>query len=351
MIDSGMPPNDKTVAELGEFGLIDRLTAVFEANFEPEPEPESAFRLDLIVGNGDDAAAWEGPAGTTVFTCDAMVAGSHFDLSYSTPADVGWRSMVSAQSDIAAMGFRPAYSTVTLGLTGNETGSLLDEVYVGMAQACSGFGGRIVGGDVVRSATMFISVAMVGSESPVGHSSTLPMTRSGAKPGDLIAVTGPLGGSAGGLRLLMSGASPSGPAKALIDAHRRPEPSVATGVWLATNGVGCAVDISDGLAADLGRVCRASNATAAIQLADLPVEPELKAVFPDDWPELALGGGEGYQLLFTAPAEVVEAALAMNPAITPIGEIVAGEPQVTVLDKNGSPLTTLMSGHDHFPKR
>jgi thiamine-monophosphate kinase len=209
----------------------------------------------------------------------------------------------------------------------------------------------VVGGDVVRSTAMFISVAMVGAQANGEDEMTIrPMTRSGAKPGDVIAVTGPLGGSAGGLRLLMSGASPDGPEATLIRAHRRPEPSVATGVWLAANGVACAVDISDGLTADLGRVCRASNAAAIIQLADLPVEPELKAAFPDDWPEMALGGGEGYQLLFAAPAKVVEVARTMNPAITPIGEIVAGEPQVTVLDKNGEQVKPSSAGHDHFPK-
>ncbi len=350
MFDPGMPPNEKTVSRLSEFGLIERLVSVFDRNFRPEGEPLDG--LALVLGNGDDAAAWEGPAGATVFTCDAMVDGSHFDLSYSTPADVGWRSMVSCQSDIAAMGFHPTYSTVSLGLTGTESPDLLDDLYTGMAQACSRFGGRVVGGDVVRSGTMFISVAMVGAASHgVGETAARPMTRSGAKPGDVIALTGPLGGSAGGLKLLMSGPVPGGPSgqgATLVQAHRRPEPAVTTGVWLAANGVACASDISDGLTADLGRVCRASGAAAVIRLAEVPVEPALRAVFPNDWVDLALGGGEGYQLLFTASAEVVEAARAAYPAITPIGKVVAGEPQVTVLDENDEQVKPGITGFEHF---
>lgn len=336
-----------TISELGEFGLIERLTGVFESNYRPAREPDGRF--ELLLGNGDDAAAWAGPTGTTVLTCDAMVAGSHFDLSYTQPGDVGWRAMVSCQSDIAAIGFRPAYSTVTLGLTGAEPVKQLDEVYVGMAEACSRFDGRVVGGDVVRSGAMFISVAMVGTDaSGDGKPTTRPMARSGARPGDVIGVTGPLGGSAGGLKLLMSGTALGATEAAFIDAHLRPEPRVETGIRLAASGVACAIDVSDGLVDDLGRVCGASGVAAVIRLAAVPVDPALRRAFPDDWMAMALGGGEGYQLLFTAPIYVVEAARAADPSITVIGEVLAGSPQVTVLDKDGSPVTTTVRGHDHF---
>ena len=341
------------VSDLGEFGLIERLIGVFADNYRPA-ESRADGRFDLLIGSGDDAAAWAGPAGTTVLTCDAMVAGTHFDLAYAAPGDVGWRAMVSCQSDVAAMGFRPAFSTVTLGLTGSEPAEQLDELYVGMAQACSHFGGRVVGGDIVRSETMFISVAMVGTDpSSDPDTSARPMTRSAAKPGDVIAVTGPVGASTGGLRLLMSGLdtdrSVSG--TTLTHAHLRPEPRVATGIWLAANGVACAVDVSDGLVDDLGRVCRASDVAARLRLSKIPVDPTLKKFFPDDWLEMVLGGGEGYQLLFTAPAPVVQAAQRADPSIVAIGEIAAGPPQVTVLDNTGEPIKTPPKGHDHFPKR
>jgi thiamine-monophosphate kinase len=340
------------VSDLGEFSLIERLTGVFADNYRP-PESRADGRFQLLIGVGDDAAAWAGPAGTTVLTCDAMVPGTHFDLAYAAPGDVGWRAMVSCQSDVAAMGFRPAFATVTLGLTGSEPAEQLDELYVGMAQACSHFGGRVVGGDIVRSKNMFISVAMVGTDpSSDPDRPARPMTRSAAKPGDVIAVTGPVGASAGGLRLLMSGADPDpdrGVTEAtLTHAHLRPEPRVTTGIWLAANGVACAVDVSDGLVDDLGRVCRASGVAARVRLPEIPVDPALKKVFPDDWLEMALGGGEGYQLLFTAPSEVVRAARRADPSITVIGEIAAGTPQVAVLDENGSPLKSLVSGFEHF---
>lgn len=339
------------VSDLGEFGLIERLTGVFETHYRPSRVPDAGHRL--LLGIGDDAAVWEAPAGRTVFTCDAMVAGSHFDLSYSRPEDVGWRAMVSCQSDVAAMGFRPAYSTVTLGLTGAEPVEQVDGLYEGMAEACSRFDGRVVGGDVVRSKTMFVSVAMTGADpSADGGPPVRPMTRSGAKAGDVVAVAGMLGGSAGGLRLLMRGDHSQGPdTTALVHAHRRPEPRVEAGVWLAANGVACAVDVSDGLIDDLGRVCGASGVAASVRLAELPVEPALKTMFPDEWPDLALGGGEGYQLLFTASADVVVEAKAVDASITAIGEIVAGDPKVTILAEDGSPIKTTASGFDHFGER
>ena len=344
------------VSDLGEFGLIDRLTAVFDEAFEAgrsqAGEPDG--RLRLLLGVGDDAAAWDGPAGTTVFTCDAMVAGSHFDLNHDLPEEIGWRAAVSCQSDIAAMGYRPTYSTVTLGLTGDEPVEVVDAIYRGMAQACSRFGGRVVGGDVVRAPIVFLSVAMVGTDAaPVTEPPTRPMVRSAATVGDVIAVTGPLGGSAGGLRVLLAeGQAParSEASETLVAAHRRPLPRIETGIWLAAHGVACAVDVSDGLVADLGRVCAAGEVGAALHMEKLPVEPALRTVFPDDWADLALGGGEGYQLIFTAPGELVERARGFDPSIVVIGEVVEGPAKVTVVDEDGATYEPASSGFDHFPK-
>ena len=336
-----------SVRELGEFGLIDRLRRVFEANYSRPGERDDPFRL--LVDNGDDAAAWDGPAGTTVLTCDAMVGGTHFDLAYSSPEDVGWRAMVSCQSDIAAMGFVPAYSTVTVGLTGAEEAETIEGLYVGMAQACSRYGGRIVGGDVVRAVGIFLSVAMVGADpSAATGRPTRPMTRSAARGGEVIAVTGPVGGSAGGLRILKEGLDMRGSdAGALVRAHLRPRPRVSTAIRLAAAGVRCAVDISDGLLADLIRVCGASGMGAVVRMADLPVQPELKTVFPDDWREMALSGGEGYQLLFTAPEGLIDAAREVDPDIVSIGEVLSDRREVSVVAEDGSRIEG-RSGFDHF---
>lgn len=336
-----------SVRELGEFGLIDRLRRVFETNYSYRGERDDAFRL--CVENGDDAAAWDGPAGTTVLTCDAMAAGTHFDFAYSSPEDVGWRAMVSCQSDIAAMGFLPAYSTVTVGLTGEEETETVERLYVGMAQACSRYGGRIVGGDVVRAVGLFLSVAMIGADPSVATGgATRPMTRSAARAGDVIAVTGPVGGSAGGLEILKGGKDARGPdAEALVRAHLRPRPRVWTAIRLAAAGVRCAVDVSDGLLADLIRVCESSGKGAVVRMADLPVQPELKAAFPDDWREMALSGGEGYQLLFTAPRELVHAARKVDPDIVSIGEVQDDQREVSVVAEDGS-MVEGRSGFDHF---
>ena len=336
-----------SVQELGEFGLIDRLRHVFEANYSHRGERGDPLRL--LVENGDDAAAWDGPAGTTVLTCDAMAAGTHFDLAYSSPEDVGWRAMVSCQSDIAAMGFLPSYSTVTVGLTGEEDAETVERMYVGMAQACSRYGGRIVGGDVVRAVGVFISVAMIGADPSVSTGrATRPMTRSAARAGDVIAVTGPVGGSAGGLEILKEGKDALGTdAEALVRAHLRPRPRVWTAIRLAAAGVRCAVDISDGLLADLMRVCESSGKGAVVRTAELPVQPELKAVFPDDWRELALSGGEGYQLLFTAPRELVDAAREIDPDIVSIGEVLDDQREVSVVTEDGSSFEGRI-GFDHF---
>ena len=336
-----------SVQELGEFGLIDRLRHVFEASYSPRGERGDPFRL--LVENGDDAAAWDGPAGTTVLTCDAMAAGTHFDLAHSSPEDVGWRAMVSCQSDIAAMGFVPAYSTVTVGLTGTEEVETIERLYVGMAQACSRYGGRIVGGDVVRAVGIFLSVAMVGADpSAATGRPTRPMTRSAARGGDVIAVTGPVGGSAGGLRVLKEGMDPRVPdAESLVRAHLRPRPRVSTAIRLATGGVRCAVDISDGLLADLMRVCGSSGKGAVVRMADLPVQPELKVVFPDDWRQMALSGGEGYQLLFTAPEGLIDAAREVDPDIVSIGEVLNDPREVSVVAEDGSRIEG-RSGFDHF---
>ena len=336
-----------SVQELGEFGLIDRLRRVFETNYSHRRGRDDPFRL--LVENGDDAAAWDGPAGTTVLTCDAMSAGTHFDLAYSSPEDVGWRAMVSCQSDIAAMGFVPAYSTVTVGLTGKEDARTVERLYVGMAQACSRYGGRIVGGDVVRAVGMFLSVAMIGADpsAPAGRP-TRPMTRSSARTGDLIAVTGPVGGSAGGLKILKEGLDARGPdAEELVRAHLRPRPRICTAIRLAAAGVGCAVDISDGLMADLMRVCASSGKGAVVRMADLPVQPGLKAIFPDDWRDMALAGGEGYQLLFTAPKELVDGAREFDTDIVSIGEVLDDQREVSVVAEDGSRIEGL-SGFDHF---
>ena len=174
----------------------------------------------------------------------------------------------------------------------------------------------IVGGDIVKSPAFFISVALEGFSRESGSDALL--LRDYAKSGEEIAVTGTLGASGAGLKLLTEGADGSGlfSYDFLTKAHNRPVPRVVEGETLARLGVRCAMDISDGLYDDLGKLCRASSVGARIRAADIPADARLKATYPTSWLEFALGGGEDYELLFTAPGSVIR--LAQQTIRTPV---------------------------------
>ena len=334
------------VSEKGEFELIEALAAVCARRSLAQTESlgERGFRLRLSIG--DDAAAWDAAPGAIVFTTDTMVDGTHFDLSRIRWRELGWKSMAASLSDVAAMGCAPTFSVVTLGLRPDLPVGGLEEMYEGMQDACVRYGGAIVGGDVVRSPVLFITVSMQGA----AWRSTPLLTRSGASPGDLVAVTGHLGSSAGGLLVLRGAARPGSPeARPLIDAHNRPQPRVELGAALARAGATAVIDVSDGLVDDLGKLAKASGVDAVIRSDLVPVHPSLKRLFPDRRLDLALGGGEDYELLFTASPETVEAAAARTDIpVTVIGSTSEGDGLVTVLDEDGDVIAPQSGGWDHF---
>ena len=343
------------VSELGEFNLIDRLAAVISRQNAQRIQALDDRGFRILRAIGDDAAAWDAPAGARVITTDTMVEGVHFNLSYTDWRSLGWKCLATNISDIAAMGCIPTYAVVTLGLRPDLPVEGLDALYEGMMEVAALCGGAIVGGDVVKSPAFFITVALQGT----AHAPDAPiLLRSAANPGDLIAVTGPLGASAAGLRLLMSGASPQAaadPAAAyLTRAHNRPVPRVKEGVSLAAAGVRCAMDISDGLMDDLEKLCRASEVSALLHADRIPVDRRLKSAFPHDWLNLAVAGGEDYELLFTAPPELMDkasSALPEPPAV--IGRVVerpgdADVPPVRLLDAQSNPIDVTSGGWDHF---
>ncbi|MDP6772018.1 MAG: thiamine-phosphate kinase, partial [Anaerolineales bacterium] len=290
------------VNEIGEFELIRLLSKTLSDNYANN-ELDTIY--SEVVGLGDDAAVWDVPAGHQAFTTDSLVNDVHFDLRFIDPVDLGWKSMVASQSDIAAMGFRPLFTTVSLGLSGKEDLDLLKGIYKGVADAASQFGGKVVGGDTVKSKTLFISISMLGYD-PSDDPQTNPLKRSTAKPGEVVAVTGSLGSSAGGLRILLDKTASLPKSQQLIESHTRPSPQIETGVWLAGHGIKCAADISDGLIADLGHICEASKVGAEIKIDALPVDADLKSIFPADWKDLSLSGGEDYQLVFTGSKESID---------------------------------------------
>lgn len=324
------------VSELGELGLIELIASVV-ADSRVEPP---------LIGIGDDAAAWACDGSLHLATSDALVEGVHFSLTTSTWHELGWKALAVNASDIAAMGGAPRYALVALGLPPDTDVEGVSQLYQGMAELGRQLQVAIVGGDVTAAPLVVISVALFGTASEGGAI----LTRSAAAPGELIAVTGHLGASAAGLAVLRGGTAPDAETTAhLRGAHLTPRPRVAEGQALARNGVRAAIDISDGLVHDLGHICRASGVGARVWATRVPIDPAARTAFGGRALELALGGGEDYELLFTAPSTVMDRLAAAMPCpITVIGETTAGEGRVAVLDEEGNELALGSTGWEHF---
>ncbi len=339
------------VRDVGEFGLIDMLARAVANDNDAliERLGRRGFRVRLSIG--DDAAAISAPAGLRVLTTDTMVEGVHFDLAHTPWRDLGWKALAVNLSDAAAMGAEPVCSLVTLGLRPDLPVSGLLEMYAGIMEAHTRYGGALLGGDVVKSPAFFVSVTLEGAAQSRGDQERL-LTRDSARPGDLIAVTGHLGSSAGGLRVMMDDLESTmdeDTASHLREAHNRPTPRVAEGAALAAAGVTTAMDVSDGLVADLRKLCEASHVGAVLDNAQSAADPCLRRAFPNDWSRLALTGGEDYELLFAAPPDVMERAIhALEVPVHVIGKVIDGPPSVNVLDPNGREVSLDSGGWDHF---
>ena len=335
------------IKDLGEFGVIDLLTRLV-IDQRTGSGNAGSFSLNLTVDNGDDTAAWS-PSHVgrinELFTTDTMVEGVHFTRETTPWEDLGWKSLASNISDVASMGGMPTYALVTLGLPPETDVSDLESLYKGMLQISNECGLAIVGGDLVRSPVVFITVALTGAME--GQ----PMVRTGARPGDLVAVTGHLGSSGGGLKLMLEGSLEQGDAADFLRvSHRRPRPAVSVGQSLVESEITTAMDVSDGMADDLSKLCRASGVSAKIFADRLPVHPLLKSRFPHDCLDLALGGGEDYVLLFTgSPSKVNHVVSGLTGGAAVVGEITDGEPgKVTVVNAQGIEIPAGNRGWDHF---
>ena len=332
------------VRELGEFGLIERLSRRVSAS-PAAASHSSEPPVRVRVGIGDDAAVWDAAGASEVLTTDTIVEGTHFTLATTGWNDLGWKALATNLSDVAAMGAAPGVAVVTLGLPPDTAVEDVDALYDGLVDAAATFGASVAGGDVVASPTLFITIALTGVLERE------PMLRSAAQPGDLVAVTGALGASAAGLAVLQGATIAEGAdAEALRTAHRRPWPRVAEGAALAAAGVRSAMDITDGLVDDLGKLCTAAGRAARIEAACVPVHPAALAAFPADALAMALNGGEDYELLFAAPPRLM-ASLGSELAcgIHVVGEIFSGQPgEIVVIDATGQPVTPPRKGWDHF---
>jgi thiamine-monophosphate kinase len=329
------------VSELGEFGLIARLAEAFARGGQPS---------SLVVGIGDDAAAWRA-SGVQLVTTDTLIEGTHFALSQIPWRDLGWNALTVNVSDIAAMGGVPEQALLTLALPPQIEVADVDELVAGMLAAGGEYGTAIVGGDIVGCDKTMVTVTIIGRALVDDRGEPLLMTRSGAQVGDAIAVTGYLGDSAGGLRILLGESSGSAEAADYLKrAHLHHRPPLAVGQEAAREGVRAAIDVSDGLLQDLGHVCQATGLGAIVHAQRIPISPSLRQAFPQDALALACGGGEDYQLLLAAPPEVIDRVQdKAEVPIAVIGEMVADrQHRVRLLDEDGHELALPRAGWDHL---
>ena len=315
----------------GEFELIARW---FE---RPVDDP------GVLLGVGDDAALVEADATLAVAT-DMLVEGVHF-LPSIAPRRLGHRALAVNLSDMAAMGARPRWFTLALSLPQADA-AWVAEFAEGLHACAGAHGVSLIGGDTT-SGPLCICIQMIGDVPQ-----TLALKRSGAGIGDAIYVTGTLGDAAAGLELAQQAAAdgelpePS-ESRQLLDRYEIPTPRIEAG--LALRGLAsAAIDVSDGLVADLSWICAASDCAATIEVERLPLSTALQNYAPQRARTLALSGGDDYELCFTAPADapVEEAFAALDVPVTRIGTCTSGEGVRCVLD--GVPMDPGKAGFEHF---
>ena len=334
------------ISELGEFGLIDLLAGMVNA----ANDKKTAARRRLILGIGDDAAAWQGDDSIQMATVDALVQDVHFTLETTTWEELGWKALAVNLSDIAAMGGIPSYALVSLALPGQTEVEEITALYRGMIGLAEQFGVAIIGGNMSGAPLVVINITVLGSAK--GDKQIL--TRSAARPGEKVAVTGHLGTAAAGLEMLSKHLSFGPEARdSLRGAFLKPYPRVTEGQLLVEHGVRAAIDISDGLLSDLRHICQMSGVGARIEIKRIPIHPAVKANFEGRALEMALSGGEDYELLFTASSGVIDKLkAAISAPITVIGEITsekAGE--ISLIDEKGNPVNAMKMGWEHFAKK
>jgi thiamine-monophosphate kinase len=325
------------LSRLGEFGLIERI------------------RRQLLVGRGvrigigDDAAWVENPAESFLITADLLIEGVHFNLKWTSLVDLGFKSLAVNLSDIAAMGGTPAYAILSLGIPASFATKNIDDFYRGINALARPSGVYVVGGDTCVAKNLIISVCVTGL------APRKPIRRDGAAVADDIYITGTLGDSALGLKLLRGGRTKQEPkvVAKLLARHRRPTPRLTAGALLGKEQLATAmIDVSDGLLQDLGHICRASNLGAVLQNDQLPLSVAYRALAGKDGTRHALIGGEDYELLFCSRPSSRDAIRNLSRRarvpITRIGRCVAG-PGVIVVDSAGNKIALrTLGGHDHF---
>jgi thiamine-monophosphate kinase len=322
----------RTLRDIGEFGLIDRLERIL---------PTSPL---VVEGIGDDCAVVRFGDKQLLVTTDLFIENVHFRREWATAADIGWKAAAASLSDIAAMGGAPLFCLTSLACSADTPSAMIEEIYQGMSSALSRFGAVIVGGDTACVETgIALDVVIIGET--VGNRC---LRRHGAETGDRVVVTGNCGTSGAGLHALQNGRD----APELVQAHLRPVPRISEGQWLCRRpGVHAMIDVSDGLLQDLGHIASFSYLGINVTSESVPVPSALSRYcsMNDCKPEaFILNGGEDYELAFTVAASEADAVLdafhhEFRLETTSIGFVTDKWLGVRV---DAEPIDT--SGYDHF---
>lgn len=337
------------IKRLGEDRLIDELARRFGDSHKR-----------LLKGIGDDTSVTSQKGGAALLaTTDILIENTHFKRSYTPPYLLGRKSLSISLSDIAAMGGEPLFFLVSLALTPETPKKFVDELYRGLHDVSKETGCVLTGGNTAKTGDgIMVSTTVIG-EAP----SKDVVYRKGARTGDLVFVTGSVGSSALGLKVLGNHDSlflKKLPWKDSVSRHLDPAPRLAAGRMLAKKRLATAMmDISDGVALDLKRLCTESKKAAVISLSALPISEELKAYGERTGKsvllDFALTGGEDYELLFTSPEENLRKISALSKKLglpmTPVGRIVSSKKAgrtITVLDESGEPMELKKLGFEHF---
>jgi len=332
------------VSELGEFGLIERIAARLPR-----------YRQDVRAAVGDDVAVLALDAENYLLaTCDVQVEGVHFLRKSITPYRLGRRAAAINLSDIAAKGGTPEHFLVSLALPGALEVDWVEELYEGLGKEATAYGADIVGGNLSRTDGPVVVDAFLLGKVKVEE----VVLRSGARAGDVVLVTGSLGGGAAGLALLDRGeAGLSAEYKGVLEGHLVPTPRVKEGLAIARSGRATSmIDVSDGLSSDVGHICDESRVGVRLLAERLPLSSGVRSVAEvtgrTDW-ALALQGGEDYELCFTVPPEAEEevagrVAEEAGTPVTRIGEILPRDEGRWVVLPEGSEIPLVATGWDHF---
>ena len=340
-------PTFTPVQETGEFGLIDIMSEVLSGTNDSS----------VLRSIGDDAAVYKvGGDRVHVMTTDALIESIHFDRTFMPMEFLGVKNIAVNVSDVVAMNAKPRYATIAIGLPHTISVEMIEALYRGIAKACDAYGLTLVGGDTTASQRFSLAVTVIGeaNENDVVY-------RHGARIGDAICVTGDLGASYAGLRLLIDqrdALKKEGEAfqskvdqfRYVVQRHLTPTPRLTAIETMQEAGVvpHAMIDISDGLASEIQHICRQSHCGALLQAASLPIHEETRkiaALFGQDADTYALYGGEDFELLITLPPELLEKLPA--GVVTRVGEI-TDEESIRIETPEGAIIPLEGKGYQHF---